>query len=71
MGGVVTDLEIKGLISMTRISSYFARDLKQPVDKEYELAVRTGLRIPQPSLHDFPKFFRRNLLESLILAQCV
>ena len=53
---------------MRRPSNYFARHLKQPVDKEYELAVRTGILIPQPSLHDLPKFFRKNLLESVIFA---
>lgn len=56
---------------MTRASNYFALHLKQPVDKEYELAVWTGLLIPQPSFHDLYKFFRRNLLESLVFSQCI
>jgi hypothetical protein len=66
-----TQLRILSHISLTRTSNSFARYLKQPFDKEYEQAVRAGLRIRQPSLHDLPKFFYRNFLESLVFAQCI
>jgi hypothetical protein len=69
--GVFSIYGISRHISMRRTSNYFGRHLKQPVEKEYELAARTGLLILQPSLHDLPKFFYRDLLESLVVAQCI